>query len=73
MKTTLLYRIGHANAAHPIRALIGFVAALGILLAASATLGGDTQEDWDVTGTPSQVGIDLLREHVPGAGNAFAR
>ncbi|WAC54330.1 MMPL family transporter [Gordonia sp. SL306] len=73
MKTTLLYRIGHANAAHPIRALIGFVSALGILLAASATFGGDTQEDWDVTGTPSQVGIDLLREHVPGAGNAFAR
>lgn len=73
MKTILLYRIGHASAAHPIRALIGFVAALGILLAASATFGGDTQEDWDVAGTPSQAGIDLLRQHVPGAGNAFAR
>ncbi|MYR06617.1 MMPL family transporter [Gordonia sp. SID5947] len=73
MKTTLLYRIGHVSAAHPIRALICFVAALGVLIAAASAFGGDTQEDWDVTGTPSQAGIDLLREHVPGAGNAFAR
>ncbi|AZG45589.1 MMPL family transporter [Gordonia insulae] len=73
MHTTLLYRIGHAAAAHPIRALLGFAAALAVLLAASSAFGGETQENWDVTGTPSQAGIELLREHVPGAGNAFAR
>ncbi|ROZ89376.1 MMPL family transporter [Gordonia sp. OPL2] len=73
MHTSVLYRIGHASASHPFRALIGFAVALGLLLGLASTLGGQTQENWDVTGTPSQTGIEMLREHVPGAGNAFAR
>ncbi|MAU83927.1 MMPL family transporter [Gordonia sp. Z-3] len=72
MQTTPLYRLGRACAAHPVRALLGFVIGLAVLLGASSGLGGQTQENWDVTGTPSHSGIELLREHVPGAGNAFA-
>ncbi|MGV9711092.1 MMPL family transporter [Gordonia sp. NPDC003424] len=73
MQPTLLYRFGRANAAHPKRAIALFFVGLGILLAVSSAVGGRTQENWDVTNTQSQSGIDLLREHVPGAGNAFAR
>ncbi|MFW0795935.1 MMPL family transporter [Gordonia sp. CPCC 205515] len=73
MHPTVLYRMGRACAAHPKRAIAAFFVGLGILLAVSSAVGGQTQENWDVTNTPSQVGIDLLREHVPGAGNAFAR
>ncbi|MDY6807763.1 MAG: MMPL family transporter [Actinomycetota bacterium] len=72
MHTTLLYRLGRACAAHPVRALVGFVIGLAFLLGASSALGGQTQENWDVAGTESHRGIELLREHVPGAGNAFA-
>ncbi|GAB88724.1 MMPL family transporter [Gordonia rhizosphera] len=72
MHTTLLYRFGHACAAHPYRALLGFVLALGLLIGVSSAVGGETRENWDVTGTASQDGIELLRDHVPGAGNAFA-
>ncbi|MDL9948856.1 MMPL family transporter [Gordonia sp. ABSL11-1] len=73
MHTSVLYRIGHASASHPFRALVGFAVALGVLLGLASAVGGQTQENWDVTGTPSQTGIEMLREHVPGAGNAFAR
>ena len=73
MKTPLLYRIGRASAAHPFRALAGFVAAVAIVMSLNMAFGGVTQENWDVPGTESQSGIDLLREHVPGAGNADAR
>ncbi|MEE4025610.1 MMPL family transporter [Gordonia sp. PKS22-38] len=72
MKSTLLYRLGRACAAHPVRTLVGFVLGVALLLGASSALGGQTQENWDVTGTESHRGIELLREHVPGAGNAFA-
>ncbi|MET9203092.1 MMPL family transporter, partial [Gordonia sp. NPDC003585] len=73
MKTPLLYRIGHACASHPFRALGGFLAALVLVTVLATAFGGATQENWDVPGTESQRGIDLLRDHVPGAGNADAR
>ncbi|QIK67576.1 MMPL family transporter [Nocardioides sp. HDW12B] len=69
----LLYRSGHAAAAHPWRALLVWLTLLGALLGAAADWGGTTQENWDVPGARAQVGTDLLREHVPGAGNAYAR
>lgn len=68
MKTTLLYRLGLISARHPVRALLGCIGALVVLLGLSAVFGGDTQEDWDVTGVPSQRGVELLREHQPGVG-----
>ena len=73
MKTTLLYRLGDLSARHPVRALLGCLGALVVLLAVSTTFGGDTQENWDVTGVPSQHGVELLREHQPGVGDAFSR
>jgi RND superfamily putative drug exporter len=69
----LLYRTGHAAAAHPWRALATWLTLLVALLGAAATFGGETQEDWDVPGLASQRGIEMLRDHVPGAGNAWAR
>ena len=60
MKTPLLYRIGRASAAHPFRALAGFVAAVAIIMSLNMAFGGVTQENWDVPGTESQSGIDLL-------------
>ena len=69
----LLYRTGHAAAAHPWRALATWLTLMAALLGSAAAFGGETQEDWDVPGLASQEGIDLLRDHVPGAGNAYAR
>ena len=69
----LLYRSGHAAAAHPWRAVLVWLILLGALLGAAAAWGGSTQENWDVPGARAQVGTDMLREHVPGAGNAYAR
>ncbi|GAA1477177.1 MMPL family transporter [Nocardioides aestuarii] len=68
----LLYRTGHAAAAHPWRALATWLTLMVALLGAAAAFGGETQEDWDVPGVASQAGVDLLRDHVPGAGNAYA-
>ena len=73
MNSSLLYRLGHVSARHPVRALLGCVGVLVVLLGVSMAFGGDTQEDWDVTGVPSQRGVELLREHQPGVGDAFAR
>ncbi len=69
----LLHRTGHAAAAHPWRALATWLTLMVALLGAAAAFGGETQEDWDVPGLAAQDGTDLLRDHVPGAGNAYAR
>ena len=39
----------------------------------SGAFGGTHQDDYDVPGARAQVGIDQLRDHLPGAGNAGAR
>jgi RND superfamily putative drug exporter len=71
--TRLLYRSGRWAAAHPWRALATWLLLLGALLGAAGAVGGTTQENWDVPGARAQTGVDMLREHVPGAGNAYAR
>jgi putative drug exporter of the RND superfamily len=71
--TRLLYRLGRGSAAHPWRVLAGWLLAVAAVVTLAGTVGGPTQEDWDVPGARAQHGIDLLREHVPGAGNAMAR
>src|SRR6476659_7609779 len=71
--TRLLYRLGHGSAAHPWRVLAGWLLVAGTVFTLAGTVGGPTQENWDVPGAQAQHGIDMLREHVPGAGNATAR
>jgi RND superfamily putative drug exporter len=43
-----------------------------MVLGLASVAGGRTHDDWDVPGARAQAGIDLLRQHVPGAGNASA-
>lgn len=71
--TRLLYRLGRGSAAHPWRVLAGWLLVVAAVVTLAGTVGGPTQENWDVPGARAQHGIDLLREHSPGAGNATAR
>ncbi|GAB7003646.1 MMPL family transporter [Nocardioides sp. AN3] len=71
--TRLLYRLGRGSAAHPWRVLAGWLLVAATVFSLAGTVGGPTQEDWDVPGARAQHGIDLLRQHLPGAGNATAR
>src|SRR6476661_5597015 len=71
--TRLLYQLGRGAAAHPWRTLSAWVLIALVVAGLAATLGGTPQDDYDVPGAPSQVGIDQLRAHLPGAGNTAAR
>jgi RND superfamily putative drug exporter len=71
--STLLYRTGRWSAMHPWRAVAAWVAFTALVLGLTAGFGGRTQEDWNVPEAQAQAGLDLLRQHVPGAGNANAR
>ena len=71
--TSLLYRLGRGAAAHPWRAVAGWLAFTALVLGLAATYGGDTQDDWNVPDAQAQEGLDLLRAHVPGAADANAR
>jgi RND superfamily putative drug exporter len=53
--------------------LAGWLLVVATVVTLAGTVGGPTQEDWDVPGARAQHGIDLLRSHQPGAGNATAR
>lgn len=70
--SSLLFRFGRTAALHPWRTLAGWLVAVIALFALSASVGGTTQDDWDVPGAQSQHGLNLLREHLPNAGNATA-
>ena len=81
MKTPLLYRIGRASAAHPFRALAGFVAAVAIVMSLNMAFGGDVIErgeagaqivdglllQWSVVVVHDDAGVG-----VAGAGDMFA-
>ncbi len=71
--STFLYRLGRGAALHPVRAIGGWLAVTAVILGLAAAFGAPTQDDWRAEGTESQAGYDLIREHVPGAGSAFAR
>ena len=60
-------------AAHPWRALLFWVVGAVAAFALALAVGGPAQEDWDAPGTPAQRGVDLLRAHLPEAGNASAQ
>jgi RND superfamily putative drug exporter len=68
-----LYRLGHGAAAHPWRTIGAWVLLVLVVVGLAATVGGTPQDDYNVPGARSQVGIDQLRAHLPGAGNTAAR
>jgi len=69
----LLYRLGRWAAVHPWRTISAWVLVAGAVAALAGAFGGTPQDDYDVPGARAQVGIDQLRAHLPGAGNAGAR
>ena len=68
-----LHRLGRGAALHPWRTLGGWVLAAAIVFGLAGAFGGTPVDNWDVPGAPAQEGVDTLREHVPGAGNASAQ
>ena len=69
----LLYRLGGSAAAHPWRTICAWVLIAAALFGVAGTLGGDTQENWNVSEARAQVGIETLREHFPAMGGASAQ
>lgn len=68
----ILERLARHAVLRPWRTLAAWALVLGAVVGLATVLGGPAQEDWDVPGARSQVGIDQLREHLPGYGNASA-
>ena len=69
----LLYRLGRGAALHPRRTLALWALAATVVFALGSVAGGTPHDDWDVPSAPAQHGIEQLRAHVPGAGNAGAQ
>lgn len=68
-----LHRLGTTTASHPWRTLAAWLALTLTILGLAVTVGGSTQDDYDVPGIPSQAGQELLSEHLPASAHAFAR
>ncbi|MFL6153936.1 MAG: MMPL family transporter [Ornithinibacter sp.] len=71
--SSLLFRLGRTTAAHPWRTISAWLVLAAAVFALAGATGGTPQDDWDIPGARAQTGIELLREHTPGAGNASAR
>ncbi|WP_148572843.1 MMPL family transporter [Nocardioides caldifontis] len=71
--TRTLYRSGRWAALHPWRAVAAWLMFTALLFGLAAAVGGETQDDWNIPGTESQEGYDLLGAHFPTAGFADAR
>jgi RND superfamily putative drug exporter len=69
----ILGPMARLSAAHPWRTLLLWLVGAAAAFSLAAAVGGPAQEDWDAPGTPAQRGVDLLREHLPEAGNASAQ
>ena len=69
----LLHRLGRSTAAHPWRTIFAWLLVAVGVYALAGSIGGTPQDNWDIPNARAQVGIDQLREHTPGAGNASAR
>ncbi len=69
----LLHRLGHSTAAHPWRTISAWLVVAVAFVGLAAAFGGTPHDDWDIPGAQAQRGIEQLREHTPGAGNASAR
>ncbi len=68
-----LYRLGRGAALHPWRTIGAWLLVAAAVFGLAAAFGGSTQDDWDVPGARAQRGIEMLRDHLPGAGNATSR
>ena len=71
--TRMLYRLGGAAAAHPWRTLAIWLVVAALATGLAGAAGGTPQDDWNVPGTASQAGTDLLREEFPAASGAVDR
>ena len=69
----LLHRLGRSTAAHPWRTISAWALVAAVVVALASSFGGTPQEDWDIPDARAQAGIDQLRAHTPGTGNASAR
>ena len=68
-----LYRLGLSTAAHPWRTISAWVVTALAIGALAGAFGGTPHDDYDVPGAPAQKGVELLRAHTPGFGNASTR
>lgn len=64
----LLRRTGEWCARHFVIVIVLWLAALAGLRARHHTYGGEYSDDFSLSGTQSQEGLDVLREHEPAAG-----
>jgi RND superfamily putative drug exporter len=69
----LLHGLGRSTAAHPWRTILTWLLVAVGVYALAGSIGGTPQDNWDIPHARAQAGIDQLREHTPGAGNASAR
>jgi RND superfamily putative drug exporter len=69
----LLGRLGAAAAAHPWRTISAWLIVLVAFTTLSAGFGGTPHDDYNVPGTESQAGTELLRAHLPALSGADAR
>ncbi|MFJ9007940.1 MMPL family transporter [Streptomyces canus] len=68
-----LHRLGRAAAAHPWRTIALWTVALCVALFLAGSVGGEPHDDYDVPGTSSQAGTDLLRKGFPAMSGTEAR
>ena len=69
----LLHRLGTVTAAHPWRTIALWTATLCAALFLAGVVAGEPHDDYDVPGTSSQAGTDLLRERFPAMSGTEAR
>jgi RND superfamily putative drug exporter len=68
-----LHRLGLSAAAHPRRTIAAWLVVAAVAVGLSASFGGTPHDDYDVKGAQAQRGIELLRDHTRGTGDASAR
>ncbi|SHM93852.1 MMPL family transporter [Cryptosporangium aurantiacum] len=68
-----LYRVGGAAAAHPWRTIAAWLVVLVSALTLAGVAGGTMHDNYNIAGTPSQAGTELLRKAFPAVSGADAR
>jgi putative drug exporter of the RND superfamily len=71
--STFLRRVGGATAAHPWRTIGAWLLILVAVFALNAAFGGESRDNYNIPGTPSQAGTEFLRERMPELAGADAR
>lgn len=68
-----LGRLGGAAAAHPWRTIVTWLVVLVAAVGLAFAFGGETQDDYNVAGSPSQAGTDFLTDRFPEMSGTDAR